>query len=303
MDSKIKKGIILAFITAIVSGFSIFINQFGVKSIDSSIFTFSKNALVAIFLISGIAIFSNSNNIKSLKGKHWIQLSMIGLVGGSIPFLLFFKGLQLSTGANAAFIHKMMFIFVAVGAVLFLKEKLNRTMLVGAFLLLIGNGLLLKFGWTSLGYGELMVFSATILWSAEQLISKHTLKELTGNIVAAGRMFFGSLFILSYLLFAGKISTISSLTSPQLGWILITSILLLAYQITWYNGLKFVNVSVAVPILLLGSVITTILQLAFSDTVITSGQTLGLFMILTGVALNIGYKNILPLLTTKKWTA
>ena len=41
-----RKGLQLVFFTAIISGVSIFINSYGIKGIDSSVFTFSKNIIV-----------------------------------------------------------------------------------------------------------------------------------------------------------------------------------------------------------------------------------------------------------------
>ena len=111
-----KIGLMLVFFTAIVSGFSIFINSFGVKGFDSSVFTFSKNIIVALFLFSIILLFNQFNELKKLNKKHWSQLVTIGLIGGSIPFLLFFKGLQLTAGKTSAFIHKPSFIYIELFA-------------------------------------------------------------------------------------------------------------------------------------------------------------------------------------------
>jgi drug/metabolite transporter (DMT)-like permease len=293
-----KRGLLLVFLTAVVSGFSIFINKFGVAGIDATLFTFAKNALVAIVLVSGIFLVS-SKDIRQLTRKQWAKLGLIGLVGGSVPFIMFFNGLKIASGVNGAFIHKTMFIFIALGALYFLKEKLSKSMLIGALLLLVGNGLLLKFGWTGLGIGEALIFGATLLWAVEQLIAKHTLKELSGNIVGAGRMFFGSIFIFVYMAFTGKVGLISTISFSQAGWVLVTSIFLLLYVMTWYNGLKYVNVSVAAPVLLLGSVITTGLNFVFSGAAVSAGQAAGIGMLLVGLVLSVGYTRILTLFMVK----
>ena len=52
------------------------------------------------------------------------------------------------------------------------------------------------------------------------------------------------------------------MSGAQWGWVLFTAALLLGYVLTWYVGLKQVPVTVATCILLLGSPITTLLQLA-----------------------------------------
>jgi len=279
-----NKGLMLVFLTAIISGFSIFINQFGVKGFDSSVFTFSKNIVAALFLFSILIFFSKFEEIKKIKYRQWKQLILIGLVGGSIPFLLFFKGLQLTSGTSSAFIHKTLFIYTSVFALTFLKEKLNKGFIIGATLLLLGNYLMLKPSF-EFSFGHILVLVATIFWAAENAISKNALKELSGNTVAFGRMFFGSLFILLYLVFTGKLSLVYSMSLKQYGWIILTSIFLLGYVLTYYNGLKKIKLSVATCVLALGSPITAILNLAIKGTAITLNQSIGILLIILGAIL------------------
>jgi len=223
------------------------------------VFTFLKNTIVALLLTAVILFFKDFKALKQLRPKQWILLVLIGLVGGSIPFLLFFKGLAMSGAAQGSFIQKTMFIYVAVIAMIFLKEKLSKNFLIGALLLLLGNLLLLKTLKFSFTYGDLLIFLATLFWAAENVISKYALRELVGRTVAWGRMFFGSIFILGYLGLSGQLSLVENVTFPQIIWISITSMLLFAYVMTWYSGLKYIPVSLATAILLLGSPITTLL--------------------------------------------
>ena len=276
-----KSALLLVFSTAIISGISIYMNKFAVSGINSTIFTFSKNITVALFLFSLIFFTTKFKEFSLLKKKDWLKLMLIGLIGGSIPFILFFKGLQLTSGASASLIHKTMFLFVIILAVMFLKEKLNKKVILATILLMIGNYLLLRSSW-SFGIGDLLVLTATLFWAVENTLSKYVLKELSGNLVAFGRMFFGSLFILIYLVSINKASLITTLTSAQVSWIFVTSGFLFMYVFTWYNGLKHVNASLATAILLLGSPITTLLRFA-TGTPITLAQASGTLFLLTGV--------------------
>ncbi len=276
-----KSALLLVFSTAIISGISIYMNKFAVSGINSTIFTFSKNITVALFLFSLIFFTTKFKEFSLLKKKDWLKLMLIGLIGGSIPFILFFKGLQLTSGASASLIHKTMFLFVIILAVMFLKEKLNKKVILATILLMIGNYLLLRPSW-SFGIGDLLVLTATLFWAVENTLSKYVLKELSGNLVAFGRMFFGSLFILIYLVSINKASLITTLTSAQVSWIFVTSGFLFMYVFTWYNGLKHVNASLATAILLLGSPITTLLRFA-TGTPITLAQASGTLFLLTGV--------------------
>ncbi len=282
------KGILLVLSTAIISGFAIFIGKFGVSVINPYIFTGLKNITVAIFVCCLLLIMKDWRLLKGLSKKYWIFLFLIGLIGGSIPFLLFFKGLSLTTGVQGAFIHKTMFIYVAVLAIIFLKEKINKRFLFGALFLLLGNAFLLKVIPYSIGKGDLLILIGTMLWAVESIISKHALKELPSRIVIWGRMFFGSIFILIFLGFTGQLNLIMNLGVVQIGWVTVTSIILLGYVMTWYAGLKYIPVSLAASILLLGSPITTLLSFVQTG-IISWRQILGSGLILGGIIIILGF--------------
>ena len=258
-----NKGYLLVLGTAIISGVSIFVNQFGVRVINSDIFTGLKNIVVAVILLCLIFWFKEWKLLAKLKIKEWLTLVLIGLVGGSIPFLLFFKGLAATSGASTSFIHKTLFIYVIVLAALFLKEKISKNLVIGASLLLLGNMLLLKiFNGFQFGYGELLVLIATLFWAAEQIISKQALQNISPKIVAWGRMFFGFLFIFIYWTATGQVQLLGSLDIGQLSWVWITAVFLLGYVLTWYSGLKYIKVSTAACILSLGAPITSLIEMA-----------------------------------------
>ncbi|MEW6295527.1 MAG: DMT family transporter [Candidatus Diapherotrites archaeon] len=259
-----RKGIFFALITALVSGISIFINSFAVQSFNESLFTTLKNLVVVVFLFSLILILGEFRHLKFLKARNWLQLAFIGLIGGSIPFLLFFNALSHTPAVNAGFIHKLMFLFVAVLAVIFLKEKLNRKVFAGSVLLVFAVTLLFGINVQAFNSFDLMILTATALWAAENVYSKHLLKEIQPKILAFGRMFFGSVFLLLFLAFTGKLALINSLTSIHFLWLLITSLFLFAYVLFWYSSLQKIPVSLATSILLLGLPVTALLNSLFT---------------------------------------
>ncbi|MFH1376228.1 MAG: DMT family transporter [Candidatus Woesearchaeota archaeon] len=284
-----KKGVLLVLGTAIISGIAIFINKFSLATIDSSVFTFLKGVIVSVFLLSILLAAREFKTIKTITKKQWVLLVLIGLIGGSIPFLLFFKGLALTSAASAAFMHKTLFIYASLFAVVFLKEKINKKIFLAAILLLVGNLLLLQLSSFTFGVGELLVLSAAILWAGENVLSKHTLKKLSGNIVAFGRMFFGSLFILTFLIMTNKAALIPQIPLQGFLWTIITSIVLLLFVTTYYNGLKHIKVSVATSILLLGSPITMLLSSLFLSATLAITQLIGISLIALGIIATVLY--------------
>lgn len=101
-----KKGIYLVLATALISGFAIFINKFGVKGVDPYFYTFAKNLIAGSLLVSILFLTKNKKSLLKLNKSDKVKLILIGVIGGGIPFLLFFKGLTMTAALKAGFIHK-----------------------------------------------------------------------------------------------------------------------------------------------------------------------------------------------------
>lgn len=282
--SNYTKGLMLVFSTAIISGISIFLNRFALQKIDSNILTSSRNLIVAMLLLGIIAGTSKYKELMKLKKSDWLKLLLVGLIGGSIPFILFFKGLTITSAASGSFIHKTMFIFAGIMATAFLKEK-NKGFFRIAILILGANLIFLAPELDNFNSGHLLILIATLFWAAENVYSKHLLKNMDGTVLAFGRMFFGSFFIFTYLPFTGVASDLYKISAEQWWWILLTSVFLLGYLLTWYNGLKHVPVSLATSILLLGAPVTTILNNLQMNTIPKPAQITSLLTMTVAIAL------------------
>lgn len=290
----IKKGIYLSITTAVISGFSVFINGFAAKTFsDPYLFTTLKNIIVALLLSSVIIGAFSMGQIKKLKVRDWVILILIGLIGGSIPFLLFFKGLALSSSSVAAFLHKTLFIWATVGAFFWLKEKITWHHLLGFLALIIGLILLSPWQKITFGWGEILVLIATLFWSAEAVFIRYLqsrnlpttyyLVPTSPLILSWGRMFFGSIFMMIYLGLIEKIGGISQLGTVQWWWLILTSIFLFGYVTTWYASLKQAPVVLAASILAFGFPITVVLNFIFVTQQISGNLVLGLLIIFLAV--------------------
>lgn len=278
-----NKGLILILSTAIISGFSIFINKYGVSTGNAYIFTFLKNSIVALVLCSSIIMAKDWKKFKFLSRKQWMSLLLVGIFGGGIPFLLFFKGLSLTSPAGSSFVQKTMFIWIFLLASIFLKEKISKNLILAGLVLLTSNLLLLKITLITLDAGIILIFIATLFWSIENIISKHLISSTPPRIVIWARMFIGSLTIFGFIFFTNQTTQLFTVTHTQFGWAMVTSVFLLAYVTTWYNGLKYLNVSTASVILMLGSPITTSLAIFSTGRAITGLEILSMLLAIFGV--------------------
>lgn len=230
-------------------------------------------------------IDQRSRFFSGLALKQWLQLVLIGIIGGSIPFLLFFKGLSLSTATGGQLIHKTLFIWVGLLAVMFLKEKLGKWQLLALSILLIGNYFLATPKSWIFGQGELLIFIATLFWAVETIIAKKVLENIPPMILAWGRMFFGSLIMLGYLAITQKLDLYQSLSLNQWMWIILPSLLLFAYVGLWYSSLKHAPASLVTSILVIASPITTLLSSVLITHKYQLWQVVGSLLILFAIIL------------------
>lgn len=244
-----------------------------------------RNIIVAIFLSALLVGIAKYVHLKKLTLKQWGQLFIIGFIGGSIPFLLFFKGLSISQAAalNGAFIHKTLFLWVAVLAVVFIKERLSFWQIGALGVMLAGVYLAGGPKNFNFGQGEKLVLSAVLFWAIEFIIAKQVLKKLSSLVVAWGRMFFGSLILIGFLFSTHRLGSVNSLNLTQWSWLIGTGLLLFGYVTTWYTGLKYAPATVVTSILTLGFPLTVILNSIFVTHKLDSKQLVGVVLILLAV--------------------
>jgi len=211
-------------------------------------------------LVIGGVLMRKRVEWKKIEKRDWLRLGMIGVIGGSLPFYLFFKGLMLASSAQAALIHKSLVLWVAVWAVPMLKEKVSLKQWGGLGLVVLSNFLIGGLGKWQWGVGEMMILGATILWAGENIIAKQVLKRVEAEVVMGARMILGSILLLIVTGLSGKMGLIKGLSLGQWGLMLVTIGLLSGYVMSWYRALKVAPVTLVAIVLSLGSVITNVLS-------------------------------------------
>jgi len=265
LPDGMRWGIGLAFVTAFISGISVFVNAAGVKLVpDAAVYTTLKNGVAAILLLGLVLATVRPAQVRVLDRRAWGTLVVIGVVGGSVPFLLFFTGLAQASAPTAAFIHKTLFIWVALLAVPFLGERLGFAQLAALGILLLGQFLVLPPKGVAWGTGETMIAAATLLWAVEAVVAKRLLARATmpvpSPVVGAARLGFGLVVLIGYLAATGKLSVVAGLTVAQWSIALGTGLLLAGYVATWFAALRRAPASLVTAILVVGAPITATLQ-------------------------------------------
>lgn len=315
-------GVAVAGITACISGVSVFVNGYGVHAIPQpSVYTTAKNVVATLFLAGfaligwrlrggGVAAMARRFVTTTRAGSvsptgqsgpapnaarraparpltpaQWLALGYVGIVGGGIAFVLFFDGLAKTTATPAAFWRDTLVIWVAVLAIPVLGERF-RWWNAAAVALLIGGQVLFAGGVGHLAAdrGELLVLASSVLWALEVVVVKVLLRDLAPAVVALTRMGIGAAALVVYLALTGALGALVTFSPGQIGWALVTGLLLAGYVGTWISALGRAR-ALDVTSVLVGSALVTWLLQAAVGTATMVPRTVGLLAVAAGAGL------------------
>ncbi|WP_062385053.1 DMT family transporter [Demequina iriomotensis] len=261
------RGIALAAVTAAISGVAVYVNGFGVAAYgDATAYTTAKNGAAALILALVFAVGRRSAGAGSVAvsrptrpGHRW-GLVYVAILGGAVPFVLFFEGLATTGSTQAAFLHKTLVVWVTLLAVIVLKERLTWWHLA-AIAVLIAAQWGLAGGGVSLvaDPGTAMIAGATLLWAVEVVVTKRLLADLTPWTLSLTRMGGGTVALLAWCAVTGRLGSVIPATAAQWGWVLVTGVLLAGYVATWHQALARAQAVDVTAVLVLGALVTAIL--------------------------------------------
>lgn len=293
-------GVEFALIAAVVSGFAVFANGLAVKRFDdATVYTTAKNLIAGALVVAALAVRQATSERVDVDVPNSAipRLAVVALVGGAVPFVLFFEGLARATSTNAAFIHKTLVIWVAIGAWALLRERVTMVH-VGAIAVLVAGHVVLTGGPPmSLGTGELMILAATLLWALEVIVVKRLIPTVPAHVAAAARMAGGSALLVLWLGIRGDLAGLLALSANQWAWLALTGSTLSIFVLTWYTALSLAPAIDVTAILVLGAVITGLLNTGFRGVPVTIEST-GYVLLALGVAVIASTSRARPFSTT-----
>jgi len=303
MKSTRARGIGLAFVTAVISGVAVFVNSTGVAAYGSATaYTTAKNAAAAMIIAlvfvaaravtgaeagraqqgasgtdtasgersaSGARPRGTASGRRSVsvtrptRGRQWWGLAFVAVLGGAVPFVLFFEGLARTASTQAAFIHKTLVVWVAVLAIIVLKEKLTVWHGVAIGLLVVAQFGLAGDVAIAADAGTAMIAGATLMWAVEVVVVKRLLKDLSPWTISLTRMVGGAVVLLAWSGMTGGIGAVLPRTGEQWMWVAITGVLLAGYVLSWHQALLRAQAVDVTAVLVLAAIITAVLAGTF----------------------------------------
>ena len=229
---------------------------------DATVYTTAKNAVAGVLLLALAAplLGGPRSEVPKIR-KHRLGLVAIAVIGGSVPFVLFFEGLARAEATQAAFIQKTLVVWVAIIAVPLLHERLGWPHLAAIALLVAGQAWLVgDAGTVAFGSGEALILAATLLWAVEVIVAKKLLADLDSRLLGAARMALGTIVLLAWVAISGRLHELVSLSGDQWSWVLLTGLILAGYVATWYAALARAQAVDVTAVLVFGAVVTAVLS-------------------------------------------
>jgi drug/metabolite transporter (DMT)-like permease len=264
----------------------VFVNGLAVRHFDdATVYTTAKNLWAGVILAAALVAVptKDARRAVSIQRSRWPWLAVVAVIGGAVPFVLFFEGLAVATSTDAAFIHKTLVVWVAAGAAIALRERLRPAHLVAIGLLVVGH-VVVSGGVTlsNAGRGEALILIATLLWAVEVLVVKRLLVTVPARYLAVVRMLGGSAVLLGWLVVRGELGGLAGFTPGQWWWIAATGTTLAAFVSLWYRALAAAPATDVTAVLVAGAVVTALLNTGFRGVPVTV-DAVGYLAVLAGV--------------------
>jgi drug/metabolite transporter (DMT)-like permease len=281
------RGRVLALGAACVSGLAVFLNSYAVKHVHASptTYTTAKNLVAAVVLLAFSALRPRPRLAPPTRRPSVPALIVIGIVGGSVPFILFFNGLAQASSTHAAFLQKTLVVWVAFLAVPLLHERLNAAHVGAIAALLVGQAALGGgIGGIRPDGASMMILGATLLWAVETVLVKRLTWDWPGRSLASARMGVGSVILVGWLTATGRTGQLLHLDRSGWSWVILTGLVLAAYVSLWFAALAAAPAVDVTAVLVFGAVVTAVLSSGFAGAPLAA-HPVGLMLVMGGTAL------------------
>ena len=202
---------------------------------------FLRYAIGTIFLIPSLISLTKIKPEKPLLHKFILR----GLVH-SIGVTLWFYAMSVMPVAEVTAIGFLTYIFVSIGASIFLKEKLHRHRLAAILISFIGALIVLRPGFKIIESGQLGMLMATVVFTASYLIAKIVSKERSSSEIVAMLSIFTTIFLIPSAIYSWEPLSIKAFLILSF-----TALIATVGHITMTKAIKAAPMVVTQPILFL----------------------------------------------------
>ena len=178
----------------------------------------------------------------------------------SFGVTMWFYAMSVMPVAEVTAIGFLTYIFVSIGACLFLNEKLHKHRLTAIIISFIGALIILRPGFKEIGNGQIGMLIATIVFTLSYLIAKIVSKERSSSEIVAMLSIFTTIFLIPTAIHSWEPLSINSMVI-----LTFTAVIATLGHITMTKAIKSAPMVVTQPILFLQLVWASMVGLFIFD--------------------------------------
>lgn len=198
--------------------------------------------------------------IKVKPNRSLMKKFLLRGVVHSIGVTLWFYAMSVMPVAEVTAIGFLTYIFVSIGACLFLNEKLHKHRLTAIVISFIGALIILRPGFKEIGNGQIGMLIATIVFTLSYLIAKIVSKERSSAEIVAMLSLFTTIFLIPTAIYSWE-----PLSMKALVVLTFTAVIATLGHITMTKAIKSAPMVVTQPILFLQLVWASMVGLFIFD--------------------------------------
>lgn len=218
-------------------------------------------------------------NIFNKKAFPWAM--GVALFTSTLSYGLMIIGSKLTSGINTSALMLSEIIFTGL-ITPFFGEKTTINKIMGGFLVLIG-ALIILFKGGELNLGDFILIFCTVFLPFGNYFGKRALEHISPeNLLALRYLFSGAVLLLMSLILEDSSEMLPSLANSW-PYVAINGVIFLGFVNTlWYIGLKKIQISKAVFLLMTYPIFSLIFLVLFFKEIPNFFQVIGVFVVVTG---------------------
>ncbi len=214
------------------------------------------------------------------------RLSVMGLFGTALPFMLLLLALRWTTPSNSAILNQAESVYSLIFAFLFLRERPSLKQIAGTVMVVAGAVLILAVnGYTPMWKGDLIVIGTVWMFQVSHIAAKKLLPDISVDFITAARGFYGFLWSAVLALAALPLGMEISFKPSAVSVAALFYIAVFVYTLRnkfWYQAIRNMPLAKATAVILSYPVFTYILSVATGFDKIQLYQAAGLALALGG---------------------
>jgi len=277
-------------LTAVVWGGTFIAGRLVVQSLEPFSAAFCRFAVSSICLL--LLTFKIEGHLPQLHKKQLLQVFLLGMTGVFAYNAFFFLGLQTIAASRAALIVALNPTFIALGSVLFFKEKLTTLKTIGIITSLLGAALAISRGNlldtldNNLSLGDFFLFGCVFSWVAYTLIGKIAMQQLSPLVATTYACLIGTVALFIPAAMEGFLQELIQIDLATWLVILYLGFLSSALGFIWYSeGVKAIGPAKAAIFINLVPVSAILLAAVLLQEEITLSLLIGGALVVVGVLL------------------